>query len=71
MVATDHQKIYARRQDYSPKAQTFGDAMEFWTRIVKREKIVLTNRAALRLLAKQVQILLKTPKTIVLKQVDA
>ena len=36
--AKDLRKIYASGQDFSPKAQSFRDVIEFWKRIVKRKK---------------------------------
>ena len=70
-VATDLQKIYAGGQDFSPKAQTFKDTIEFWKRIVRRKQGVLTSRTALQLIAKKIKISLQLPKTMTLEQADA
>ena len=71
MVAADFWNIFTGRQDFSSKAQSFRDTVEFWKRIVRRKQGVLTSRTALQLLAKRVKILLQLPKTMTLEQADA
>ena len=70
-AAKDVRKIYAGGQDFSPKAQSFKDVIEFWKRIVKRKQGVLTSRTALRAIAKQVKISLQFPKTLTIAQACA
>ena len=70
-AAADLRKIYAGGQDFSPKAQSFKDVIEFWRRIVKRKQGVLTSRTALRVIAKRVKISLQFPKTLTITQAGA
>ena len=69
--AKDLRKIYAGGQDFSPKAQSFRDVVDFWKRIVKRKKGVLTGRTSLRALAERVDIPLQFPKTLTIAQAGA
>ena len=41
MVAANLWKIHTGGQDFTPKAQSFRDTIEFWKRIVRRKQGVL------------------------------
>ena len=70
-AAKDVRKIYAGGQDFSPKAQSFKDVIEFWRRIVTRKQGVLTSRTALFVIAKQVKISLQFTRTLTIAQAGA
>ena len=71
LVAANLRKVYTGGQDFSPKAQSFRDTIEFWRHIVRRKQGVLTSRTALQLIVKRVKILLQLPKTMTLEQANA
>ena len=72
MVTTNLWKMYARGQDYSPKAQAFRDTtIKFWKLIIQRKQGILTSRRALQLIAKRVQILLQTQRSMTLQNTNA
>ena len=54
-----------------PKAQSLKNIIEFWRRIVKRKKGVLTSRMALRVIAERVKISLQSTRTLTIAQAGA
>ena len=69
-AAANLRQMYTGGHDFSPKAQTFRDTIEFWKRIVRKKQGVLTSRTVLRLIAKRVKISLQPPKTMMLEQAN-